>query len=66
MKCWKKTKVEYGGITGSLAFQNLKTRDFVGVYKLYEKQWETLGKKFKSKPQALKFANKYMKENDEC
>ena len=66
LKCWKKGKVEYGGITGSISFQNIKTRDFVGIYKKYNRNWETLGKKFKSKSQALKFANKYMKKNDKC
>jgi len=71
LKCWKKISEKYDRIV--FKKDGEKYRVYVGKKEGYLQDYEdwyivhkSFAKDFKSKSQALKFANKYMKNHDKC
>ena len=75
LKCWKREKSWKGRFEwvkphkynvdierGIVIEKSPKGYDLA----VFESDLRRIRKDFKTKPQALKFANKYMKENDKC
>ena len=73
LKCWKKEKpdIAHGEIN---SWRNIKSGD-ININKVdypkeylvsFEKSNKPKLETFKSKQKAIKFANKYMEENDKC
>ena len=72
LKCWRKTGETS---SGSISYRKIGKDKVAGVLRIMNnpkgRPWSfnndgNVSKNFKSRIQAIKFANKYMKEHDKC